>query len=194
MLNQPYDYIVTVVDRSGSMDRMWNEGVRGYNDFIREQGDYGKALVTACFFDSEIAIPVRGEVISGYNGIATSRGKHYGSMYQDGWVHAYPRSTTALYDAIGTTIVAVHGDLREASHQPGRVIVCILTDGYENASKNWSADEVKLLVEMKREANWEFIFWALTSTHSLSGSSLASTLSTRQTLWQLARVSRRRTR
>ena len=64
-----------------------------------------------------------------------------------------PRGSTALLDAVGKTITSV------AERKHGEVmIVLIITDGQENASREWKADGVKKLVEDASKAGWEFVY------------------------------------
>ena len=54
---------------------------------------------------------------------------------------------TALYDAMGTTI----SELQQKLCHDDRVLVTIITDGYENASRTWSGSQIKSLVEELRQ-------------------------------------------
>lgn len=42
--------------------------------------------------------------------------------------------------------------------KPGRVVVAIVTDGQENASREFTADKVKKLIEEKQASGWDFVF------------------------------------
>ena len=59
---------------------------------------------------------------------------------------------TALYDAMGTTI----SELQQKLSHDDRVLVTIITDGYENASRTWSGKQIKSLVEELRQMGWTF--------------------------------------
>ena len=59
---------------------------------------------------------------------------------------------TALYDAMGTTI----SELQQKLSHDDRVLVTIITDGYENASRTWSGKQIKSLVEELRQMGWPF--------------------------------------
>jgi uncharacterized protein YegL len=79
-------------------------------------------------------------------------------------VHAYelhPRGSTALNDAVGKFITDIGTELRNRPEaaRPGKVVIVIVTDGYENASKEWTTDAIKKLITQQREQwNWEFVF------------------------------------
>ena len=72
-----------------------------------------------------------------------------------------PRGMTALLDAIGRGSVAL-GDKLSAlpePHRPGKVLVVVVTDGMENASREWTADKVKELVSDQQDTwNWDYVF------------------------------------
>jgi hypothetical protein len=72
-----------------------------------------------------------------------------------------PRNMTALHDAMGRLITdAGHqlGTIPEAE-RPGTVIVAIMTDGMENASKEWDGAAIKSLVEQQTTRyGWTFLY------------------------------------
>ena len=61
---------------------------------------------------------------------------------------------TALYDAMGTCI----SELQQKVTHDDRVLVSIITDGYENASRTWSGSQIKSLVEELRKMGWTFTY------------------------------------
>lgn len=61
---------------------------------------------------------------------------------------------TALYDAMGTLI----SELQQKVTHKDRVLVTIITDGYENASHSWSGAQIKSLVEELRKMGWTFTY------------------------------------
>jgi hypothetical protein len=70
-----------------------------------------------------------------------------------------PRGTTALYDAVGRTIDDVGKRLGQSAGKPDGVVVAILTDGHENASKDYRHAKVAERIKHQREKyNWEFVF------------------------------------
>lgn len=138
--------IVCVVDRSGSMGAIRDDAVGGFNQFLDEQRRLpGEARLTLALFDHEydpvhVAAP-----------LADVR-----PLDESSYV---PRGTTALFDAIGRTLATAAERIAADPAEP-RVIVCILTDGMENASTEYSADAVRALIEARREAGWAFVFLA----------------------------------
>ncbi len=71
-----------------------------------------------------------------------------------------PLGNTPLYDAIGTAAGRVEGYLSNAETPADvRVSVAVLTDGYENASRSFTRDEIKRLVHRLRDSGWEFSYY-----------------------------------
>ena len=72
-----------------------------------------------------------------------------------------PRGSTALLDAMGKAIALIGSRLKTKpeSERPGKVVVLVITDGHENASREWKREDVKKAVEHQREKyNWQFAF------------------------------------
>ena len=62
----------------------------------------------------------------------------------------YVGGCTALYDALGNTIQSIK------EQNTDKVLFIIITDGYENASKEYKKDDIKRLI--KKNSNYEFIY------------------------------------
>lgn len=135
--------IVGILDRSGSMARLIDETITGYNAFIREQREEGPAKVTLAIFDD------RYDVL--YSGIDIEDVPELTRRV------FYERGMTALRDAIGRTITTVHGNQKNGE-RPDKTLVFIVTDGYENASKEYTHDAIKKLVKKRTKKGWEFFF------------------------------------
>lgn len=142
--------IVFLLDRSGSMGGLESDTIGGFNAFVekQQQGDEGEEeiLVTAVLFDD------RYELL--WNGIRAEQARLTDREY-------YVRGSTALLDALGKTILDVGHrlSLTAAAERPGRVIFVITTDGLENASREFSYQQIKKLIRQQQEKyNWEFIF------------------------------------
>jgi hypothetical protein len=73
----------------------------------------------------------------------------------------FTRGSTALLDTVGKTINDVGKRLNEMpeAQRPGKVIFVITTDGLENASKEYSYDQVqKMITHQSEKYQWEFVF------------------------------------
>ena len=139
--------IVFILDRSGSMSGLEADTIGGFNSMITKQSkEEGEAIVSTVLFDgvSEVLhdrVPL--------DKIEKMTEKDY-----------FVRGCTALLDAIGGAvhhISNVHKYIREED-VPEHTMFIITTDGMENASREYSADRVKKLIEEKKEKGWEFIF------------------------------------
>ena len=61
---------------------------------------------------------------------------------------------TALYDAMGEMI----SELKRKMTDEDRVLVTVITDGYENSSTHWSGPQIKSLIEELRQTGWTFTY------------------------------------
>lgn len=146
-MNSNLTEIIFLLDRSGSMGGLEGDTIGGFNAFIENQRKLeGKTLVTGVLFDDHY------EVI--WNGVEAEKVKLTGEEY-------YVRGCTALLDAVGKTILDVGYRLTKTDEdeRPGKVIFVITTDGFENASREFTYGKVKELIKHQQEKyNWEFIF------------------------------------
>ena len=65
-----------------------------------------------------------------------------------------PKCCTALYDAMGMSLNALRPKVAEAD----KVLVTVVTDGYENASKEYSGKAIKALVDELKAKGWVFAY------------------------------------
>ena len=140
--------IVFILDRSGSMAGLEGDTIGGFNAMIEKQKrEPGEALISTVLFDNE------NEVIHDrvdIQKIEPMTDKEY-----------YVRGCTALLDAVGGAIHHignVHKYAREED-RPEKTLFVITTDGMENASRKYSYDRLKMMIERQKEKyGWEFIF------------------------------------
>ena len=140
--------LVFILDRSGSMSGLESDTIGGFNGMIAQhKGDGGDVLVSTVLFDHE------NEVIHDRVRIAevpTLTDKEY-----------YTRGSTALLDAMGGAIHHIKNVHKYArpEDRPARTMFIITTDGMENASTRYTADQVRAMVKkQEKEAGWEFVF------------------------------------
>lgn len=140
--------VVFILDRSGSMGGLEADTIGGFNSMISKQKkEDGEALISTVLFDDLTEVIYdRVDV----NRIEPMTDKQY-----------YVRGCTALLDAIGGAIHHignVHKYAREED-RPEKTLFIITTDGMENASRKYSYEKVKKMVEKQKEKyNWEFLF------------------------------------
>jgi uncharacterized protein YegL len=146
-MNENLTEIIFLIDRSGSMSGLESDTIGGFNGFIEKQCKLeGEILLTTVLFDNEYEVLWQGE---NPNDVKLTN-KEY-----------YVRGSTALLDAVGKTITAVDHRLTQTrdEEKPGKVFFVITTDGYENASQEYTHEKIKELIKQKQEnCLWEFIF------------------------------------
>ena len=140
--------LVFILDRSGSMAGLEGDTIGGFNAMIEKQrGEPGEAVISTVLFDNET------EVI--HDRIPLDRVPRLTEKQY------YVRGCTALLDAVGGAIHHignVHKYAREED-RPEKTLFVITTDGLENASRRYTYDKVKAMIERQRETyGWEFLF------------------------------------
>lgn len=140
--------ITIILDRSGSMESVKGDTIGGFNSFLSEQQKVeGEAAISLVQFDDQYEVVYENKDIN-------TADKLTEATFQ-------PRGMTALYDAIGRTINSVgqrFASLGE-SERPDSVVFVILTDGFENASREFSATKINEMISHQRDVyQWQFIF------------------------------------
>ena len=140
--------LVFILDRSGSMAGLEEDTIGGFNAMIEKQRqEPGEAVVSTVLFDSESTI-IHDRV--DIQRVAPMTRKEY-----------YVRGCTALLDAVGGAIHHignVHKYAREED-RPEKTLFVITTDGMENASRKFTYDRLKAMIERQKERyGWEFLF------------------------------------
>ena len=139
--------LVFILDRSGSMAGLESDTVGGFNSMIGKQKQTeGECFVTTVLFDDRIET-LHDRLRLGEVGELTE--KDY-----------FVRGSTALIDAIGTTVRHISDIHKYARKEdvPQNTMFIITTDGLENASRIYSSGEVKKMIEDKKKNGWEFLF------------------------------------
>jgi hypothetical protein len=127
--------IVCVIDRSGSMDSIKEDAIGGFNSFLEEQqGEPGEATMTIILFDDKYDVIENGTPIKEVKPLTRST--------------FVPRGSTALNDAIGKAISALK------SRNPKNAIITVLTDGKENASVEYSKQQIKDMMKECTDKGW----------------------------------------
>ena len=140
--------IVFILDRSGSMSGLEADTIGGYNSMLdKQKKEDGEALISTVLFDDRIEILHDRKDLKLVESITD---KEY-----------TVRGCTALLDAVGSAIHHISHIQKEMpkEEKPEKTLFIITTDGMENASKKYSYDKVKKMVEKKKKKNhWEFVF------------------------------------
>lgn len=140
--------IAFILDRSGSMSGLEADTIGGFNAMIEKQKKAeGEALISTVLFDN-VSQVLHDRV--DIRRIAPMTDKDYTA-----------RGCTALLDAIGGAIHHI-GNVHKyarAEDVPEHTLFVITTDGMENASREYSYERVRRMIEHEKEKyGWEFIF------------------------------------
>ncbi len=140
--------LVFILDRSGSMAGLEGDTIGGFNAMIEKQKkEPGEAYVSTILFDN--VSEVLHDRVS-LESVPKMTDRDY-----------TVRGCTALIDAIGGAIKHIGNIHKYARPEdvPEHTMFIITTDGMENASRRFSSDEVKKMIErQKAEFGWEFLF------------------------------------
>lgn len=151
---KPVTEIAYILDRSGSMAPVTEAAIAGFNHFLRDQqqGELvgeGIARLTLVLFDDQYLVPIDNLPVSEVVALDSTT--------------YVPRGSTALLDAVGTTIDAFKSRIRALpkENQPAKVVFAIFTDGEENASVKYRWTDIAGKIRRRREKDgWEFLFLA----------------------------------
>ena len=140
--------IVFILDRSGSMAGLVEDTIGGFNAMIgKQKAEPGQAYVSTVLFSNESqVIHDRVDVQK----VAPMTRRDY-----------LPGGCTALLDAVGDAIHHIGNVHKYAREEdvPEHTLFVITTDGMENASRRYTADRVKMMIQRQKEKyGWEFIF------------------------------------
>ncbi len=129
--------IVFILDKSGSMGGQEENTIGSFNEYLEKEkkNNYKTYITTVLFSDNYSILHDRIEASK----VRKITEKDY-----------YVGGCTALYDALGNTIQSIK------EQNTDKVLFIIITDGYENASKEYKKDDIKRLI--KKNSNYEFIY------------------------------------
>ena len=138
-----------ILDASGSMESIYNQALSGVNETIQtirmgqnEHPEFGQSLTLASFNSGKNYLNVK------YSATPIDEVKE---ITKEDYIAC---GCTALYDAMGEMI----SELKRKVTPEDRVLVTVITDGYENASIHWNGPQIKSLVEELRHEGWTFTY------------------------------------
>lgn len=138
--------IICITDRSGSMSSIKADVIGGFNSFLADQKTVpGEARMTFAQFDDKYEVVYEAKPLSEAPELTSAT--------------FTPRGSTALMDAIGQTM-NVQGARIAKENWAEKVIVCIITDGGENTSREFTQPQIKTMIEHAQKNEWSFIFLA----------------------------------
>ena len=143
-------YNVIILDKSGSMHSIARQAIDGVNETIgsiksaqKKNPDQTHLVTLVAFCGCEQRV-IYDNVPVGEARILTDKDYR-------------PCCMTPLYDAIGTTISRVHA-LKSKNDAESLALVTIITDGYENASSEYTLTAITSLIESYKEQGWQFTY------------------------------------
>jgi hypothetical protein len=145
MTDSNLTHLYFLLDRSGSMHSIRTDTMGGFDAFVDEQrAAPGDCRVTLAQFDDTYEEVYADRDLAGVPPLELT-----------------PRGSTALLDALGR-LVTVAGERLAAlpeKQRPGSVIVGVMTDGQENASREWTHPRIKQLIDQQsRDYGWQFLY------------------------------------
>lgn len=144
MTNVERAEIAVIRDRSGSMESIREDMDGGLIAFKDEQAKLPGCVMSLYDFDDRFDVVFEGVPIAHAPNVPLR-----------------PRGNTALHDACGRAINMIGERLaRMQEHdRPAKVIVVIITDGRENASREYSRAKVREMISHQRKVyGWEFVY------------------------------------
>jgi hypothetical protein len=159
--------ITIVLDRSGSMHSVAADTIGGFNKFLADQKSApGTANLTLHQFDHAFETLIDGKDIQSAEDLTSST--------------FVPRGNTALLDAIGRAVTAT--GVRLAASPADKVVFVIITDGHENASKEFNLTKVnEMISHQKDKYSWEFVFLGANQDAIAAGQALGVNASSSMT-------------
>ena len=140
--------LVFILDRSGSMSGLESDTIGGYNSMLRKQKETdGECIITTALFDNTYTLLHDRIDLKAVNPMTPREYSVGGS--------------TALLDAVGTTIQKIRNaqEHTASDFQAEKVLFVIITDGEENSSREYTAEQIRQLIDVqKNEFKWEFIY------------------------------------
>ena len=145
MTDQTLTHIEFLLDRSGSMASIKSDIEGGFNSFVADQAQQpGTCTVSLAQFDNVYEVVYTGTDVHRVPPLTLA-----------------PRGSTAMLDAIGRSVTELGARIAALPEEqrPGTVIVAIMTDGLENASKEWTYPAIKAVItEQESTYNWQFLY------------------------------------
>lgn len=136
-----------LLDRTGSMSDLWDEALSSVNAYVDSviEPDDGPEVendITLSVFDAQDGLQ--------YDTLRRNvTGEGWKQLTND---EVHPRGTTPLFDAIGRTVAMAEADA------PEKAVIVIMTDGKENASREFSREGVRTALDRIEKKGWAVVF------------------------------------
>lgn len=148
-MEQACTHITVILDRTGSMESIKDDVIGGFNSFLETQrATPGRATLTLVQFDSQDPF----EVVYSRKDINDAPPLTAASYI--------PRASTPLLDALGRGMADLDAAIAvsSADTRPDKVIFAVVTDGMENASREFSRAAIQQMIAERKARGWQFVF------------------------------------
>ena len=137
--------LVVILDKSGSMYGLEKDTIGGFNSMVEEQRKKEIPVkVTLLTFNQKSYVLYERKPLESVEPLTD---KEY-----------VAQGSTALLDAVGNALSTLKAD-ESVNTEGNKVLVVITTDGYENASKEWTWNKVRELIkELEKDKGYQFVF------------------------------------
>lgn len=140
--------VIFILDESGSMQNTASDVRGGFNTYVNKLKDDGNEYSLSTIKFGTTVRPLFANQPLDQAPLLTEQ-------------NYMPLDSTALYDAIGFALSEArkYWGTNEKPYGKDRFIVIIMTDGFENASKKFSKEEIAAKIKRREEAgNWTFVY------------------------------------
>lgn len=159
-------YYQIILDKSSSMNDCIEETIKGFNEQmqmikrLKEKFPEQEILVSLTTFNHEVFFDVDCVKPDKLKEMKDVQNSNSWFINLDDYIIYKPSGLTSLYDAIGESVKNIRNiSEKEVLYDKATVVVVIITDGYENSSKNYSYAQVKSMIkELEKSENWTFTY------------------------------------
>jgi uncharacterized protein YegL len=163
MIKNKKTYYLLILDKSGSMGSVISKTIEGFNEQVQmikslqQKYPEQEILVSLTTFNHNVDHNMFLKRTDQLRELQTHQNNMDCIIYR-------PNGLTALYDAIGMSVKNLKKKIKkEIKNNEATAVVVILTDGYENASKEYSYDDIRRLIgKLEKSENWTFSYMGAT--------------------------------
>lgn len=138
-----------ILDESGSMESIKSQVISGFNETVQTIKGSKKLFPEQEQFITVVSFNGLGNKLLHYNDEVKNLKQLNDHLYN-------PDAMTPLFDAIGFAINKMKKVLKH--QKDSNVLVTIFTDGEENASREYTGNQVKTMIEKLKNENWTFTY------------------------------------
>ena len=138
-----------ILDESGSMDSIKSTIIQGFNEIVQTVKGIEKQFPEQAHYISLVSFNGLGNKLLHFIDPASKLEQIDANRYR-------PDASTPLYDAMGFGISKLRQFLQNQTDY--NVLVTILTDGEENASREYSGSRIRQLIQELKLHNWTFTY------------------------------------